>query len=41
MGGYFAVYTLLVGVAWDLHQSKKVRTRRRGILGMNMNTEIM
>ena len=41
MGGYFAVSTLLFYFSCDLHQSKKVRTRRRGILGMNMNTEIM
>ena len=33
--------TLLFYFSCDLHQSKKVRTRRRGILGMNMNTEIM
>ena len=41
MGGYFAVSTLLFYFSCDLRQSKKVRTRRRGILGMNMNTEIM
>ena len=41
MGGYFAVSTLLFYFSCDLHQSKKVRTRRRGILGMNMNTEII
>lgn len=38
---YFAVSTLLFYFSCDLRQSKKVRTRRRGILGMNMNTEIM
>ena len=41
MGGYFAVSTLLFYFSCDLHQAKKVRTRRLGILGMNMNTEIM
>lgn len=41
MGGYFAVSTLLFYFSCDLRQSKKVRTRRRGIPGMNMNTEIM
>ena len=33
--------TLLFYFSCDLRQSKKARTRRRGILGMNMNTEIM
>ena len=31
----------MAGSMKDIIQSKKVRTRRRGILGMNMNTEIM
>ena len=41
MGGYFAVSTLLFYFSCDLRQSKKVRTRRRGIPAMSMNTEIM
>ena len=41
MGGYFAVSTLLFYFFYDLRQLKKARTRHRGILGMNMNTEIM
>ena len=41
MGGYFVVSTLLFYFSCDLRQSKKVRTRRRGILGMSMNTEII
>ena len=41
MGGYFVVSTLLFYFSCDLHQSKKARTRRRGIPGIGMNTEIM
>ena len=41
MGGYFAVSTLLFYFSCDLHKLKKARTRRRGILGIGMNTEIM
>ena len=41
MGGYFAVSTLLFYFSCDLRQLKKARTRRRGILGIGMNTEIM
>ena len=41
MGGYFAVSILLFYFSCDLHQSKKARTRHRGIPGIGMNTEIM